>query len=447
MLVIISDLHLTDGSSGQTIRKGAFEAFRERLRDMAYDASCRLDNKYRPIERIDLVLLGDILDVIRSSKWCDSGARPWTPQHPNFATTVASINDLILERNQDSLAFLRSLHDPAYMSVPRATPDGQSLTTSRGGSSEQRQPVQIRIWYLVGNHDWFYHLRGDAFDEIRKSVVEAVGLENDPSLPFPHDPAESPAIVEAYREHAVFARHGDIFDRSNFDGDRDKSSLGDAIVIELVDRFPAEVKRRLGAVLPQDCITGLEEIDNVRPLIIIPAWIDGLLRKTCNPQQQQAVKQVWDELAREFLRLDFVRQHRNPIHIGLKLSIKSSIGLLSRMLLWGAARMNWGKDVPFYPNALNEPAFRDGSARFVVYGHTHRYEIVPLRSESTSAGLLEQIYINSGTWRPVHELAQFKPAEEQFVGYHVMTYIAFFRDGERNGRSFETWSGALESTA
>jgi hypothetical protein len=221
--------------------------------------------------------------------------------------------------------------------------------------------------------------------------------KTNPSLRFPHDPAESPTLVQAYREHAVFARHGDIYDSSNFDDDRDRSSLGDAIVIELVDRFPAEVKRRLGAVLPEDCIAGLEEIDNVRPLVIIPAWIDGLLRKTCNPQQQRAVKQVWDELAGDFLGLEFVREHRNPIHIGLKLSIRFSIGLLSRVLLWGAARMNWGKDLPFYPNALNEPAFRDGSARFVVYGHTHHYEIVPLRSESTSTGLLEQIYINSGT--------------------------------------------------
>lgn len=37
MLAIIGDLHLTDGSLGQAIRKGAFEAFCER-RDMAYDA-------------------------------------------------------------------------------------------------------------------------------------------------------------------------------------------------------------------------------------------------------------------------------------------------------------------------------------------------------------------------------------------------------------------------
>jgi len=36
MLVIISDLHLTDGTSGETIRAGAFRAFRESLRELAW---------------------------------------------------------------------------------------------------------------------------------------------------------------------------------------------------------------------------------------------------------------------------------------------------------------------------------------------------------------------------------------------------------------------------
>lgn len=41
MLVIVSDIHLTDGTSGKTIREGAFRVFRQRLRDLAYDASWR----------------------------------------------------------------------------------------------------------------------------------------------------------------------------------------------------------------------------------------------------------------------------------------------------------------------------------------------------------------------------------------------------------------------
>ena len=54
MFVIISDLHLTDGTSGETIREGAFRAFRERLRDLAYDASWRANGKgkYQPIDEL-----------------------------------------------------------------------------------------------------------------------------------------------------------------------------------------------------------------------------------------------------------------------------------------------------------------------------------------------------------------------------------------------------------
>ena len=65
MLVIISDLHLTDGTSGATISPWAFEIFAQELRDAAISASWRADGKYRPVDRVDLILLGDGLDVIR----------------------------------------------------------------------------------------------------------------------------------------------------------------------------------------------------------------------------------------------------------------------------------------------------------------------------------------------------------------------------------------------
>src|SRR4029077_9435834 len=83
VLVIISDLHLTDGTSGETIKPGAFRAFREALRELAYDASWRSEKEYFPVDGIDLVLLGDILDVIRSTRWCTAPTevRPWGDQN------------------------------------------------------------------------------------------------------------------------------------------------------------------------------------------------------------------------------------------------------------------------------------------------------------------------------------------------------------------------------
>ena len=94
MLVIISDLHLTDGTSGSTISAGAFEVLSERLADLGYSASRRSDGTYRPVERVDLVLLGDVIDIIRSSAWLHAGVRPWDDvQSPVMVDTVSSIVD------------------------------------------------------------------------------------------------------------------------------------------------------------------------------------------------------------------------------------------------------------------------------------------------------------------------------------------------------------------
>lgn len=267
MLVIISDLHLTDGTSGETIRQGAFFLLRERLVSLAYDASWRAPGVYKPIECIDLVLLGDILDVIRSSYWCNAPphVRPWgNPNHPDFIDAVTKINAGILANNQKSLGVLKSLSN--LITVPAADQNNRPLADKEDQSKNKRVTVPVKVHYLVGNHDWFYHLPHAAFDPIRASVADAIGLAN-PKGPFPHDPAEYPDLLRIYAAHKVWARHGDIFDGDNFDGDRNKSSLGDAIVVELLNRFPTTVQQRLGTQLPDKCLDGLNEIDNVRPQI------------------------------------------------------------------------------------------------------------------------------------------------------------------------------------
>lgn len=51
MIVFISDIHLTDGTSGETIKEGAFEKFAMYVRDMAKKAEAK---------NLEIVLLGDI---------------------------------------------------------------------------------------------------------------------------------------------------------------------------------------------------------------------------------------------------------------------------------------------------------------------------------------------------------------------------------------------------
>ncbi len=471
MLVIVSDIHLTDGTSGATIREGAFRVFRQRLRDLAYDASWRAkpgDNnaaRYKPIESFDVILLGDILDVIRSNKWLmngRSGVRPWhfgrsAEINGRLARKVDQITSDIVEKNKDSLAVLKGLSAGRkaanWITLPPATRYGKPDDTVGWEPEDPRRVrVEVRIHYIVGNHEWFYNLPGKPYNDIRTKIKAAMGLANDPKVPFPHDPEESADIKKVLHEHHVWARHGDIYDSFNYQDNQGRlaSSLGDVIVIELVNRFPHEVDK---LDVPQRLKENLKEIDNVRPLFFIPIWIDGSLRRSsANRKQTKEIKTVWDKLVDEFLKIDFVKSQDsfwNPLddvdklEALLKFSKGISLSTLGKIVNW------YGKNVStkvesYYKKALTESAFKNRSAQFVVYGHTHRNEIIPLDiTELTEGKELRQIYLNSGTWRRVHTLAQSNTKDAEFIDYNIMTYLAFFKGDERRGRSFEAWSGAL----
>src|SRR5690349_1437426 len=84
MLLIISDLHLGDGTTANSIPVSAFKLFAGRLQETVQFASWRQDGKYRPIEDVDIVLMGDIIDPLHSTLWLDTMPgdadyiRPWS---------------------------------------------------------------------------------------------------------------------------------------------------------------------------------------------------------------------------------------------------------------------------------------------------------------------------------------------------------------------------------
>jgi UDP-2,3-diacylglucosamine pyrophosphatase LpxH len=454
MLVIVSDLHFTDETSGETVRSGAFKLFRDALSDRAYGASWRANGKYKPIEDLHLILLGDVLDVIRSTQWLQvkgvrSDVRPWhDPQSQAFINKVEAITSAILQNNTASLATLKNLN--GTVTIPQATVAGEPADADWKPDGKGRQPVRVHIHYLVGNHDWFFHLPGEPYNKIRQTIVDAMGLVTPANAPFPHDPTESAPIQQIYSDHRVFARHGDIYDPFNYEGDRNRSSLGDAIVVELVDRFAMEVGQKVN--LPKLCVAGLREIDNLRPTFVIPVWVDSLLKRTCpDTSLQMKVKEVWDGLVDHFLGLDFVHKHHSFFHLfdsvdqlewGLKFSKGVSRANLTRLYAWITEKFATHES-SYYTHATAEDTFKSRAARAIVYGHTHVYEMVPLDSLVVSDAFLDQIYFNSGTWRPYHQLSRIHPEQEQFVKFQLMTYLAFFKDDERGGRPFEAWSGVL----
>ena len=442
MLVIISDLHLTDKSSGETINAGAFRVFVESLTNLVEQACWRKGGEFNPIDRCDVVLLGDIFDVIRSTQWLKTGRgraaiRPWSSPD-KMAPVIDKITDGIVNANKEALAHLTDL--------------GGKITV-RPDKDAQPVDIPLLIHYMVGNHDWFYHLPDSAYKPIRQKLVDAIGLDNDAGTKFPHLLSEQAALAALFEQHKLYGQHGDVYDAFNFEPDkgRDFSSLGDCIVVELLNRFPEDARRDLKVGPDDDLVVGLKEIDNVRPLLAVPGWLDGLLKRDATPQQRDTVLKTWDNQVEQFLDLPFVRERDRPwrwdtvdtLQIALYLTKSVSLRRLSRV----ADRIgNLINSDDYVKHALGEPALRaepDKRANFVIYGHTHKAEAISLDIVNSGDAAREQIYFNSGTWRRVHEKCIREPKAEEFTSFHVMTFVAFYKDDERGGRKYETWSGRL----
>lgn len=482
MLVIISDLHLGDGTTAASIPASAFHLFAKRLRQDAHFASVRY-GRYRPIEELDVILMGDIIDPLHSTKWLfppmgreqyvningqdhiriteegEAGyIRPWSdPYDPLFAPKLLEVTRAIIEHNRASLEVMRKLANGEYIEFDPVDESGK-----RNVNNPDKIPLKVRFHYMVGNHDWYYHLKGEAFDQIRREIIAAMGLSNPPT-PFPYDLRkldpnspwerdEAPAIERLLRQYQVFCRHGDYFDAFNFNAERgrDQATLGDAFTMEVCNRYPEELRRKPD--LNPEIVDNLRHITNVRPALATPLWISGQIKRLSNEHMitgmnERDLKKIWDDLSDKFINLKFVKSKDisfkidivDKMQAAIKISKLISLETLDNLIYKIQNRRMFGGDGSFAIHALKEPAFLDDTARYIIYGHTHHQETVPLDYDEHGGN---QIYFNSGTWHTYFDLARKNPREKKFVPYKALTYITFYTDDEHDDRRFETWSGA-----
>jgi len=473
MLVVVSDLHLGDGTVAESIPASAFYLFAKRLRQDAHFASMHF-GKYKPIDELDVLLLGDILDPIHSTKWFYSPTdteqthitepgdpnyvRPWTNQSdPKYAAKLLEITRGILEHNKESLEVMRKLANGELIEFDEADDSGDRISKAL-----HKIPLKVRFHYMVGNHDWYYHLKDPAFDQIRQEMIEAMGLSNKPT-PFPFDmhkidenspweKDESEEIQRLFDEYKVFARHGDQFDSFNFDPEfgRDMATLGDVFALEVCNRYPEELKRMTG--VNSITVDNLRNISNIRPSLATALWISGQIKRLSTESllgdvSERDLKKKWDSLADNFLSLDFVKSRDKSFKLdmvdkmqaAIYVSKAISLEALDKIIYKIQSRKTFGGGHSFVDHALEEPLFKNDKARYIIYGHTHYQEAIPLDYDY-QGGM--QMYFNSGTWHTYFDLARKDPKEKKFVPYKSLGYITFFKNTEHDNRDFETWTGS-----
>lgn len=412
MLVFVSDLHFTDGTATSTLNPGIFKIFCGLMQDII--------NRSTP-EYLNIVFLGDIFDLLRTGHWNSTQLRPWSEDGKlddviNEITRCITANAPNLEAINHLKQFLQKI-------------------------SESGVPVGVE--YLPGNHDRMINQSATSIE----SITRFLGIQKQDSDKFP--------VQKLWEDHRVFARHGEMYDPVNYEGE-EKAPLGDAIVIDLLNKFMEEIKKEFGTADSKEILFEIGEIDNVRPLIDIPAYINNVCRKHGGDPIARRVKKIWDRLAVEFVRSDVLSRRdkilkwdiANTVRAALFLTRRFSNGRIADLLSNQRLRDLFAGETYLAKKAASEEAVKEGKADFVVYGHTHRQAMVPLTGWDGAGTPKESFYFNTGTWRRVFQKARHGKSRNDFARWNVMSFVCIFKDGERvatdgKQRRFEMWTASL----
>ena len=437
MLVFISDLHFVDGSAGEhNLSHRAFEYFFEDVAAIAAKSS----NK---IKELKIVLLGDIFDLLRTTNWFSYpvAERPWGTDEHAIEVHALTLFDAITDHPENSQTFRLFRQGMADLQIKC------SLAT------------EPRLFYLPGNHDRLCN----RYSSLRKKVCDCLGIP-----PAWHNPAD--LFPHTYEDlaYGVFARHGHEYDKYNYEGgtaytegDYQRVPIGDPITTELVARLPYALATHLGAIPglspgdKQNIIRNFQEIENVRPLSAVIEWL--LYQVQQNRTLKEAIEEAVQEVVESFENLDFVKDwyarhdkwtdwRDEADKIQAFLFLLRHFKLDRTETLWELAMK--AKDYFVKDDLLaaapQEYLHLDSGVRYVVYGHTHDPLVSPVRSFPAASDPLEQVYLNTGTWRGRYYRCT---QDKSFIAWKNMTYVIFYQEGERDTPFpvFETWTGALKT--
>jgi UDP-2,3-diacylglucosamine pyrophosphatase LpxH len=232
MKLFLSDLHLGDGKE-----RDDFQFHRE------FDELVRkLSGQFK---RIEMVLLGDIFDLIRTQKYYEFEG---------------------LSRSEVKLRVMEDIveqHDPFFETL--------KYFTGRKGN-------QLR--YVIGNHDFGVRLD----PRLPEIIREKFGLVLTPESHYRDEPL------------GIWAEHGHRYDIVNNTFNNDGTPIdycpGDKIVVEIVDKFFERVREKQESLGIDPAV--INDLDNVRPQSAIANWLDSI-------DEEGRLRQAYNDTITSFL--------------------------------------------------------------------------------------------------------------------------------------------------
>ena len=449
MLVIISDLHITDESTAKNVRPEAFDVI---LGPRIITAA-----EKNSATEINITLLGDIFDLVRTDYWLKihRGDRPWNGQldpktgmNINAAANEAHFGQILdkIFATDTSRRFIDLLKNlPAAAGRP------------------------VKVTYIIGNHDRCLNNYPSLVNKIKNQLP---GMEVEFANVL-HAPA-----------YGVLARHGHEWDVQTHGwefynkvlADEDPKlhrfhkdsykimAIGEVITAELMAGLIYRFAENLpGESLENDkkLLENLKNVNNLRPMTNVFEWLvwlmqdaavlPGSYKSILYSSLKEALSGVldstlageWDKMANDLIFWGDITDRLEKFRMILSVSNYDHLSFLVNAF---EKMINEEEDYRKYSRgAMQEWEMEHGldmtDIQYIVYGHTHRAERTYF---SGSPQGKVKMYINTGTFLP---LIQRTDDKKGFAMDHRLSTVFFYnRDEDFNGRSdegptLELWNG------
>ncbi|MCW8986043.1 MAG: metallophosphoesterase [Gammaproteobacteria bacterium] len=429
LCVSLSDLHFTDGTVGsQNLRKDDWDTFYAEIL-----ARCLRNN----IKEVTLVLDGDVVDMIRSSRWAENKVYPWHREKTEIFSKILNeiIHAIVEEQHEYFFHWLQQL-------------------PSKLERDAKIKAAAVKIIVLLGNHDkellcdqkaltYFYEKGlGRTLDSIGDEERASIGRMYGDETMFA-DKKTAPYLPFYYgdRGFRFFTTHGQWRDEDNCrevdakaglprwivaDGWQNETwkklkfspfflpCFGDTIAAGLLSTFIYKVKHRLESYGYQDkrLFMILGELDLYRPSYkALTRIIDETKSMRADKRDHTAILIIEDtlyECIEDWLNWDFTCES-SPSSWCIKIVIMKYI--LKVMKFFGFKIKVIAFLVKLFIDKKNPdsgvslelmagfPAFmaeyREYGFQIHGEGHTHK----ALEEEPKFSTDKPTTYINFGTWR------------------------------------------------
>ncbi|MDH5551986.1 MAG: metallophosphoesterase [Nitrosomonas sp.] len=434
LCVSLSDIHLTDGTVGfQNLSDKTWSAF--------YDTIAQRCRKYT-IKEFVLVLDGDIVDMVRSSRWAEHGIYPWERERTAEFSKVVNliIREIVEQRHINFFKWLQGL----------------KIRLKQDSGVDK-----VKIVILLGNHDKELFCDQEAlkyfYEKGLGQSIEAISEEERRSLGRMYgdekmflDPTQAPYFPFYYGDKGFryFATHGQWRDADNNAKIEETETtpgwstadgwcidtwqklrfspffepcFGDTVATGVLSTFIYKIKQRLAEIEYEDprlnCI--FDELDLYRPthaaIKRVLDEVDSMRKKGVKDEVTKIIEETLYECVMDWLSWEFTYQSSTPIYrIGLKfikrtlvwmksldsvrgarLEIKSMAGLLSVsdfIARFSPSSVSLRK-MKTFPSFM--PSYQHYNFQIHGEGHTHE----PLQEDLNVSTKYPSTYINFGTWR------------------------------------------------